>query len=78
MVKLEEYKKAIDPYNCLRINADTHLLYDRKQRIYFDLEGNIKYKNNHEIYWENYLNIYDMPEATKEYLKEQFKERTKN
>ena len=77
LVKLEEYKKAIDPYNCLRINADTHLLYDRKQRIYFDLEGNIKYKNNDEIYWENYLNIYDMPEATKEYLREQFKERTK-
>ena len=58
--------KAIDPYNCLRIDKNTHALFD-DQSIYFDLEGNIVWLNGDKTL---YLNMNLLTQKQKKYLEQ--------
>ena len=62
----ENILKSIDPYNCLRIDKNSHALYDNKT-IYFDLEGNIIQSNGTKI---PYLNMNLLAQKQKKYLEQ--------
>ncbi len=64
--------KSIDPYNCLRIDRNTHKLYDDKSR-YFDLNGNLVTISNKKTL---YLNMELLTPWQKEYLKESYEDDT--
>ena len=56
---------AINPYNCLRIDSNTHTLFD-KNEIYFNNKGDVILKNN-KIIKNNYLDLKNMPTETKKF-----------
>lgn len=70
LVNSNEYSKlleAIDPFNCLRLDANTHIRYD-KHHIYFDENGmlvDVKH-NNEKI---KFLNLETLPNKSIEYIK---------
>lgn len=54
---------SINPYNCLRIDKNTHKLIDDK-KLFFDNKGNL-IKHNNKIVTFGYLDIKNFPERTK-------------
>ena len=67
LIESKQYLDAIDPFNCLRIDANTHKMFDRL-KIYFDQDGNIRDILDNHIKVKNYLDISKIPQKTKEYL----------
>lgn len=43
----DSLSKAVDPYNCLHIDANSHLSFDAK-KFYFNSNGDKVYKDNHQ------------------------------
>lgn len=62
LVNNGQYKDAINPYNCLRIDKNMHTLFD-KNKIFFTKNGNIKDLHNKVVQTE-YLDIENMPIQT--------------
>ena len=69
-IRKKEYYKAIDPFNCLRLDRNIHALFDRL-KIYFDEDGNVCSSVNNEIWISKYIDIENMHSKTKEYFNEQ-------
>ena len=74
--KTKQYRKTIDPFNCLRIDKNTHALFD-KLKIYFDKDGNVCSSTDHEIWIPNYIDIKNMHSKTKKYFESQTKKTNK-
>ena len=74
--KTKQYRKTIDPFNCLRIDKNTHALFD-KLKIYFDKDGNVCSSTDHEIWIANYIDIKNMHSKTKKYFESQTKKTNK-
>ena len=69
-IRKKEYYKAIDPFNCLRLDRNIHALFDRL-KIYFDEDGNVCSSVDNEIWISKYIDIENMHSKTKEYFNEQ-------
>ena len=75
-IRNQEYRVAIDPFNCLRIDSNIHAKFD-KSEIYFDKDGNVCSSIDHEIWIANYIDIKNMHYKTKKYFESQTKKTNK-
>lgn len=65
-INYENLVEAINPYNCLRIDSNTHILFDNN-KIFFNEKGDVILKNN-EVLKNNYLDLKNMPKETKNFF----------
>ncbi len=62
----DDLKLSVNPYNCLRIDRNTHKIIDDK-KYFFDTNGNL-IKQNKQIVCKEYLDMENLPKETKKIL----------
>jgi len=64
--KKDSILKAVDPYNCLFIDANSHLSFDAK-KFYFNSNGDKVYKDNHQ---EKFIDKSKLTNQQLQYMKD--------